>query len=198
MPDRLFFCLFANDLLIDSTFIMVRLMGNSPERITLSDLGDVIYYKQVKDYSDQEFEKSRELKAAISSGKVVVLEKYASARPGVSVSAEGEKSSSVNIEDIKRAVREVMPETKQSLSLKDMLADALPSFLNMVRQEVTSVIGGAGRSVVAERRADTYVDPAYIPEVSTEGMVSKIEANNSQVSANNMNDALAALKNLNK
>lgn len=40
---------------------MVRILGNSPERVRIKDLNDVIYYKQQKDYSDQEFEGSKDL-----------------------------------------------------------------------------------------------------------------------------------------
>ena len=40
---------------------MVRIMGNSTERVMIEDLGDVIYYKQIKEYTDQEFELSKAL-----------------------------------------------------------------------------------------------------------------------------------------
>ena len=53
---------------------MVRVLGNSPERVPIEDLNDIIYYKQLKDYTDQEYEKSRDLKRAINNGKLAIIE----------------------------------------------------------------------------------------------------------------------------
>jgi len=44
---------------------MVSLIGNSPERVAISDPKDVIYYRQVKEYTDQEFDSSRDLKREV-------------------------------------------------------------------------------------------------------------------------------------
>ena len=34
---------------------MVRVIGNSPELVEIKDLDDVVYYRQVKDFTDQEY-----------------------------------------------------------------------------------------------------------------------------------------------
>ena len=44
---------------------MVWIFGNSHERILIKDLNDAIYFHQKKQYTDQEFEGSRDLQREI-------------------------------------------------------------------------------------------------------------------------------------
>lgn len=54
---------------------MITVRGESPETVQLEDLGDFIYYKQVKTFSEEEYKKSGSLQRAISKGSVIVLKR---------------------------------------------------------------------------------------------------------------------------
>jgi len=54
---------------------MLKVLGASPEKIELPELGDRIYYKQEKTFSELEYKKSHTLRHAIDVGSVIVLER---------------------------------------------------------------------------------------------------------------------------
>lgn len=54
---------------------MIKVIGASPDRVLLKDLGDVIYYKQEKVFSDSQYERSRELRREIKQGHLVIVQK---------------------------------------------------------------------------------------------------------------------------
>ncbi|MBW2006364.1 MAG: hypothetical protein JRI72_17555 [Deltaproteobacteria bacterium] len=164
---------------------MVRIIGNSPERVKITDLGDVIYYRQEKDYTDQEYEQSKDLQKELKKGNVVKLEEFQSARSAGggnngSVTIKQE-ASPVSLQDIKQAIREALPRNDNASS----------GFINTVRQEMSSVMSHVGMS---RKPKKSYQDPAYIPDVSTDGMVANIEVKEKEVSGNSMGSALEALK----
>ena len=53
---------------------MILVLGNDPHKVDLPDLGDVVYFKQQKFFSDTQHANSRDLVRAINSGKLVVLQ----------------------------------------------------------------------------------------------------------------------------
>jgi hypothetical protein len=53
---------------------MVWVFGNSHERVPLKDLNDVIYFRQKKQFTDQEFESSKDLQKEIQKGRIIKLE----------------------------------------------------------------------------------------------------------------------------
>lgn len=53
---------------------MIKVIGNSPQKITISDLQEVIYYKQVKIFSEDEYKGSKDLQRKIQQGLLTVLE----------------------------------------------------------------------------------------------------------------------------
>jgi len=55
---------------------MILVIGNDPQRVELSDLGDTVYFKQQKFFSDSQCARSVDLRRAIKAGKVTVLQKY--------------------------------------------------------------------------------------------------------------------------
>jgi hypothetical protein len=59
---------------------MVRILGNSTERVPIHDLGDAIYYKQTKAYTDQDFENSKDIKREITKCRLIILDKFKTPR----------------------------------------------------------------------------------------------------------------------
>jgi hypothetical protein len=53
---------------------MIKVIGNNHERISLLDIGDVVYYKQIKVYSDEEYARSRDLQKKIKNGDLIIIE----------------------------------------------------------------------------------------------------------------------------
>ena len=132
---------------------MVRIMGNSSERVYIKDLGDVVFYKQLKEYTNQEYEKSKDLKEALSRGKLVLIEKAEIPRGSVNF-PEFKTETSVNLKDLKTALREVLPEFKNSdvsdSAFKGAVRDIVPLIVDMVRQEILkiAVVGPAQAQIV--------------------------------------------------
>jgi hypothetical protein len=54
---------------------MIKVRCEDPETISLPELNDFIYYKQVKTFSEQDYNKCLSLQAAVSKGRVIVLER---------------------------------------------------------------------------------------------------------------------------
>lgn len=54
---------------------MYIIIGNSPRKVELKDLGDCVYYKQQKIYTDSQYESSEDLKKAIERKDLLVLKK---------------------------------------------------------------------------------------------------------------------------
>lgn len=52
---------------------MIKVLGNDTERVKLTDLNDVVYYKQEKIYSDDDYNRSRDLKRNIENGRLTKL-----------------------------------------------------------------------------------------------------------------------------
>jgi hypothetical protein len=166
-------------------------MGSSPERIRIADMGDVVYYRQVKDYSDQDYESSRDLQRAVKRGALTVLEHYTSPKSinesFQEPSGRNNSTAPLDIELIKRAVREAFPEAKNQ-DVGSALRDLIPTLMTAVRQEMASMrMGGAASEAV--KSESLFTGPEYIPTVTTEGMVSNIsveakESSGSEVSSN--------------
>jgi hypothetical protein len=174
-------------------------MGNSNERVSLKDLSDVIYYKQIKEYTDQEYAASKDLKQALNSGRLVKLEEMEAGRPSLSASAEG---VSITVKDIKAAIRELLPEFNNSPTdeLSKIIREIGPLISSIIRQELSTVSlsrqeGQPNQPKVEDSK---FIGPEYIPEVTTEGMKSSIEAEKTDISGDGAREALAALRKLNK
>ena len=175
---------------------MVRILGNSSERVEVKDLNDIIYYRQLKEYTDQEYERSKDLKREIQKGRLVKTEELAAPRGSVDVQ---EKSvASVSAKDLRIALREVLPEFKGngiSEDIKGAVREIAPLIVDMVRQEVSkiAVTGVAKPSVMSP-----FKGPEYIPDISTEGMKESMKPKEREVSADDMTDNLAALRAMKK
>jgi len=55
---------------------MILVQGNDPQKVDLPDLGDVIYFRQQKFFSDAQEARSVDLRRALSAGKATVLQRY--------------------------------------------------------------------------------------------------------------------------
>lgn len=171
---------------------MVRVFGASFERVEIKDLGDVIYYQQFKDYTDQQFESSKDLKMQIKKGRITVLKKISSPNTNSPVNLGG----STDVEEIKKVVESSMSSMKNSL--KNSIRDIVPLIVDMVRQELDKI---PLRTVVAQpssSSSSTFVGPEYIPEVKTDDLVSNIEVDDREVSGDTVSDNLSALRKLKK
>jgi hypothetical protein len=180
---------------------MVRIMGNSTERVIIEDLNDVIYYKQIKEYTDQEFELSKALQREQKKTRIIVLEENKATRGSEDfafyTTAKNSSSSSLSVSDLKSALREILPEMKNApVDVQGAMREIAPMIVDMVRQEI-SKISVIGSSVTAPKPTE-FQDPIYIPEVTSEGMTGNIEAKKTEISSAGTNDALEALRRLNK
>lgn len=54
---------------------MITVRGENPETVQLLDINDFIYYKQIKTFSEEDYNKSNSLQRAISKGSVIVLKR---------------------------------------------------------------------------------------------------------------------------
>lgn len=55
---------------------MILVIGNDPNKVEVNDLGDVIYYKQQKIYSNAQYVRSNDLKRAEKAGRITILQRY--------------------------------------------------------------------------------------------------------------------------
>lgn len=179
---------------------MVRILGNSTERVPIHDLGDVIYYKQTKDYTDQEFEKSKDIKREITKGRLIILDKFKTPRNPVNDDSGSKvtinQHTSVDLETIKKAVKEVLPEAASSpKSAMDVIKEAIPMLISTVRQEMSSLIS-VGPKVSAS--SSNYQGPEYVPDISTDGMISHVKPEEKEVDGSDTASTLEALRRLKK
>lgn len=54
---------------------MIKVIGNSPQKITIPDIQEVIYYKQVKIFSEDEYKGSKDLQRKIQQGLLTIVDK---------------------------------------------------------------------------------------------------------------------------
>lgn len=179
---------------------MVRVMGNSPERVPIKDLNDVIHYRQIKQYSDTEYNTSKDLKREKSKGTIVILEQDEGLRGSeVNLLREKVSSSTISVQDLKNALQELLPQMAGP-DIKGAVRDIAPLIIDVVRQELSKMTVNTvpGTPLSVDKSPAKFVGPEYIPTVSTEGFVSNVEAKKSEVSSGATQDALAALRRLNK
>jgi len=188
---------------------MVRVIGNSPELVEIKDLNDVVYYRQVKDYTDQQYEQSKDLKREINKGRLAKIDEAASPLSIVEVqgnhSNTGNASSSWDVNDLKAALREMLPEIKgegvSENALKGAMREVVPLIVEMVRQEVSKMTVTGVASSESKPRATTgssFLGPEYIPNIEISNMKDSVNVKEREVSAGDVSDSLAALRALKK
>jgi hypothetical protein len=173
---------------------MVRVLGNSIERVPVPDLNDVIYYRQIKEYTDQEYEASRDLRKELARGRLTELSRVPTVRGNVS---EPVGKTDISAE-IKAAVREAFSGQGPS-DMRSVARELAPIIAEIVRQEVAKIPSSG--SPVSQNTAPTrtsFVSPEYVPTISTEGMIGNIEAHQTQTSGTAADEALKALRAMKK
>jgi hypothetical protein len=182
---------------------MVRLMGNSTERVPIKDLGDVIYYKQIKEFSDAELETSRDLNREIKTGRIILLEQNKAPRGSEDTPAHAGAMSnnSLTISDLKAAMREMLPELKGNGSEID-LKGLVPLIQDAIRSEMAKMplhqMSSGGGGVSSQESGAMFKDAVYTPVISSEGLTSNLNIQKVETSGDSANEALAALRNLNR
>ena len=183
---------------------MIRILGNSPERVELKDLHDVVYYKQLKEFTTQQHENSRDLKKELAKGRLIIIDRNELSQGSGEIGSHQwmERSNSLNLNDLKIALREVLPEFKgngvSESALKGAIREIAPLIVDMVRQEVSKI------SVIKEEikpktiASEGFLEPTYTPVISDTGLKSNIKVKEKETSAEPMSDALKALKDMNK
>ena len=167
---------------------MIRIIGNSPERVRLIDLSDVIYYRQVKEYSDQEFEASRDLQKAISNGRLAILGKSAEIRGSIPDGQVAVPVQGINLQDVRRIMKEE--------SARDAVREAIPVIVDVIRQEMGSLLRQMPQQSQPMGDPATFVDPSFAPNVSTEGMTSNIKLETREIKSGDLSSSLDALRKL--
>ena len=160
---------------------MVRIIGNRPERIRLKDLGDTIFYRQVKEFTDQEFNESKDLQKAVKEGGVIVVNKETASRGSIPDGHVAVPAQGLNVQELRKIIREE--------NNRDSLKDMVPILADLIRQEVS------GFKVQQQIESpSTFIDPAYAPNVSTEGMKANINLESREVKTTDLSSALDALR----
>ena len=180
---------------------MIRIIGNSTERVPIKDLGDVVYYRQIKDYTDEEFENSLDLKRAIRQGKLSKIEENRNPRNTAEIPSQSAPSnnSSININDLRTLLKELVPaKNNGSSDLTQAIREIGPLIADMVRQEISKLSVVQSQSKISESAPDisSFIGPEYVPTVDTSGMVSNVEAEQRKATVNDVDDNLAVLRKL--
>jgi len=119
---------------------MVWVFGNSSERIQLKDLNDVIYFRQKKQFTDQEYESSKDLKREIKAGRIVKLEYSPDikvALPDNIMLQQTTVTSKVDTQEIRRVIAEALVDQKPTnpqIDIKEIL-QAVPAFVKEHKTE---------------------------------------------------------------
>lgn len=165
---------------------MVRVLGNSPERVMINDLSDVIYYRQKKEYTDQDFGKSKDLQREINAGRILIIDTHSvrSSIPEVVGAEPARQAQSLNLNELKKVVSDAITEQRQDVG------DLVPLLISAMRQEMSGIVQ---RPVVQTKTID---DPTYVPEIiKLDNLKSNIVVESIQTEEN-LTDSLDALKKL--
>lgn len=175
---------------------MIRIIGNSPERIPIKDLNDVIYYRQIKEYTDDEYENSLDLKKVERQGKISKLEEKRASRGSAEIPGhESSNQTSISVKDLKTVLQEFFPNKNNGSSdLTQAIKEIGPLIADMIRQEISRlVIQGQSATAVNE---SPFIGPEYIPTIDASDMISNIEAEERKASVDDIDNNLAVLRKL--
>jgi len=180
---------------------MVRVLGASYERIEIKDLGDVIYYQQQKEYTDQQFRSSKDLKKELDSGRIIKIKEISA--PSVSISEDvvyTPAQTSISTPSIPFTLSDIKSVVSDSLkSVKDLIGTLGPVIAEAVKQEIARIpsITVSSSSMDVSKKSD-FIGPEYIPNISTDGMKASIEIKEKSSSGDSILDNVEALRRLKK
>ena len=181
---------------------MVWVFGNSHERVVIKDLNDVIYFRQKKQFSDQEFESSKDLQREIQKGRIIKLEHLPEIKGSIpdSGSLKASVQQTIDLAGIRRVITEVISENA-GMDIQGLVTSFIPIIAETVRQEVLKVSEGLDlRSSPGLNPAVTsiFTGPEYVSEVKIENLKSNIKIEGQQLEGSGVSDSLNALRNLGK
>jgi hypothetical protein len=175
---------------------MVKVMGNSFERIIIKDLKDMVYYKQIKEYTNQEYETSKDIQHEIQKGKIIIIDENKNIRGSINNDnmVQYNKSQSFNINDLRLMLKELLPELRSNDEnvIRNSIRDIAPLIVSLIKQELSQL--NINKQEPSEQGINIFQGPEYIPTVSTEGMICNVEAKEMETTANAVEDNLAALR----
>lgn len=141
---------------------MYIIIGNSPKRVELKDLGDCVYYKQQKVFTDRQYEKSNDLKSAIERKDLLILRKIEEIKDtsdypvevttGVSLDPTSDISSKIDIllEKIYKLEKIVESKTPQDVNL---FSDLL-SRIEKIEKNLTNIDFSSFKKALMEKKED--------------------------------------------
>lgn len=136
---------------------MILVTGNDPQRVELPDIGDVVYYRQQKFFSDAQCAKSNDLKRALKSGKLSVLQRYGNVdqefvlpdtASGKSPTKESSKFDLLldKLNAMEKSLASGQPATHADGAVVDVLMDRIAK----MEQRITDLSKGGGDTSLVE------------------------------------------------
>lgn len=134
---------------------MILVLGNDPRRVDLPDLGDVVYFKQQKFFSDAQCARSADLNKAIKSGKLTVLQRYGNVDQEFVIPASVTKPHGRN-DDKLDVLLEKLGNLEKSLASTQQpqtdraVVDALIERISNLEQRISDLTKASGDSSLSE------------------------------------------------
>ena len=176
---------------------MITIIGTSFEKILIKDLNDTIYYRQKKNYTDQQYEQSRDLQKEIRKGRITI---YSSS--SALANSEPDTMTEVKTQSSGPSLQEIRTIVKDSVSSSvSSIKDMFPMMVDMVRKEISEKLSSitiSGGNIISSGKKSTFKGPNYIPSINTDDLKSNVIAEKREVSGNSLSEGLAALKRLKK
>lgn len=96
---------------------MIIVLGNSPKKVDLKDIGDCVYYKQQKVFSSSQYERSSDLKSAVEKGSLIKLKEVE------------ERTGTYDMSSVSISQHPTSLETKSDSKLKEDKSEKLLEYL---------------------------------------------------------------------
>lgn len=138
---------------------MVSVRGMSFRVVTIPDLGDRIYYNQIKQFSEQQVSFSANLREAIAEGRVAILEGHV---PPV-------VNQSIKIETI--GLQQVVEELKEEIQNLSSKVQEAPSPLRVVEPEIVKESVADIKILEMQKQIDGLCDIIKQQTVATEKVI---------------------------
>jgi hypothetical protein len=137
--------------------MMILVIGNDPQRVDLSDIGDVVYYRQQKFFSDSQLSRSVDLRKALKSGRLSKLQEYGAVDqefvlPGtVPMKSPTKESSKLDLLLEKLSAMEKNISSGQAPAQPDgAVVDVLLDRISKLEQKIADLSKGGGDTSLTE------------------------------------------------
>lgn len=129
---------------------MILVLGNDPHKVDLPDLGDVVYFKQQKFFSDAQRVRSKDLDRAIKAGKLVVLQSYGNVDQEFNISPPVKATpprSDVKLDLLLEklsSLESAVSSSKPSSQTDNAVVDALLDRIAKLEERIAGLSGASG------------------------------------------------------